>query len=125
MQIHESGEDYLEAILMLQKKNEKVRSVDICNELGYSKPSVSVAMKNFRENGYIVMDDDFSIRLTEKGLSIAESVYERHILIAQFLISIGVDGKEAFEDACKIEHDLSPKTFQCLKEHFQKMEKEK
>lgn len=121
MQIHESGEDYLEAILMLQKKNDKVRSVDICSELGYSKPSVSVAMKHFRENGYIVMDDDFSIRLTDKGLAIAESVYERHMLIAQFLISIGVEEKEAFEDACKIEHDLSPNTFQCLKEYFKKM----
>ena len=123
MQIHESGEDYLEAILMLQKKNDKVRSIDICSELGYSKPSVSVAMKHFRENGYVVMDDDFSIRLTEKGLSIAERIYERHVLIAQFLMSIGVPEKEAFEDACKIEHDLSPMSFQCLKEHFQKLSK--
>lgn len=121
MQIHESGEDYLEAILMLQKKNGRVRSIDVCNELGYSKPSVSVAMKHFRENGYITMDDDYLIRLTEKGAAIAEQVYERHVILAKLLIAIGVDEKTAFEDACKVEHDLSPESFERLKECYRKI----
>ena len=107
MEIRESGEDYLEAILMIQKQCGQVRSIDVCNKLGFSKPTVSVAMKNFRENGYITMDGD-----------IAESVYERHVIIAKFLMAIGVDEKTAFEDSCKIEHDLSEKTFACMKEHF-------
>ncbi|MBQ4546401.1 MAG: metal-dependent transcriptional regulator [Oscillospiraceae bacterium] len=121
MQIRESGEDYLEAILMLQKRNGQVRSIDICNELGFSKPTVSVAMKNFRENGYINMDEDYLITLTEKGRVIAESVYERHVVIAKFLSAIGVDEKTALEDACKIEHDLSDETFRCMKEHYKKI----
>ena len=121
MQIRESGEDYLEAILMLQKRNGQVRSIDICNELGFSKPTVSVAMKNFRENGYINMDEDYFITLTEKGRAIAESVYERHVVIAKFLSAIGVDEKTALEDACKIEHDLSDETFRCMKEHYKKI----
>lgn len=121
MQIRESGEDYLEAILMLQKRNGQVRSIDICNELGFSKPTVSVAMKNFRENGYITMDEDYLITLTEKGRTIAESVYERHVVIAKFLSAIGVGEKTALEDACKIEHDLSDETFRCMKEHYEKM----
>ena len=121
MQIRQSGEDYLEAILMLQKRNGQVRSIDICNELGHSKPTVSVAMKNFRENGYINMDDDYLITLTEKGKAIAESVYERHIIISKFLMAIGVDEKTALEDSCKIEHDLSDETFRCMKEHYNKI----
>ena len=121
MQIRQSGEDYLEAILMLQKRNGQVRSIDICNELGHSKPTVSVAMKNFRENGYINMDDDYLITLTEKGRAIAESIYERHIVISKFLMAIGVDEKTALEDSCKIEHDLSDITFRCMKEHYKKI----
>ena len=121
MQIRESGEDYLEAILMIQKRNGQVRSIDICNELGFSKPTVSVAMKNFRENGYITMDEDYLINLTEKGRAIAESVYERHVVVAKFLSAIGVDEKTALEDACKIEHDLSEETFRCMKEHYKKI----
>ena len=109
MQIRQSGEDYLEAILMIQKRNGCVRSIDICNELGHSKPTVSVAMKNFRENGYI--------------RAIAERVYERHIVISKFLMAIGVSEKNALEDSCKIEHDLSEETFRCMKEHFEKLEK--
>lgn len=123
MQIRESGEDYLEAILMIQKQNGQVRSIDICNKLGFSKPTVSVAMKNFRENGYITMDGDYLITLTDKGRAIAESIYERHVIIAKFLMAIGVDEKTAFEDSCKIEHDLSEKTFACMKEHFLSLEK--
>ena len=121
MQIRQSGEDYLEAILMLQKRNGQVRYIDICNELGHSKPTVSVAMKNFRENGYITMDDDYLITLTEKGKAIAESVYERHIIISKFLMAIGDDEKTALEDSCKIEHDLSDETFRCMKEHYNKI----
>lgn len=121
MQIRESGEDYLEAILMIQNRNGSVRSIDICNELGFSKPTVSIAMKNFRENGYITMDDDYLIVLTKKGREIAERVYERHIVISKFLMAIGVDEKTALEDSCKIEHDLSEKTFKCMKEHFNEM----
>ncbi len=123
MLIRESGEDYLEAILMIQKRNGQVRSIDICNELGHSKPTVSVAMKNFRENGYITMDSDYLITLTDKGRAIAESIYERHVIIAEFLMTIGVDEKTAFEDSCKIEHDLSEKTFSCIKEHFSSIKK--
>ena len=118
MEIRESGEDYLEAILMIQKQCGQVRSIDVCNKLGFSKPTVSVAMKNFRENGYITMDGDYFITLTDKGRAIAESVYERHVIIAKFLMAIGVHEKTAFEDSCKIEHDLSEKTFACMKEHF-------
>ena len=118
MEIRESGEDYLEAILMIQTQCGQVRSIDVCNKLGFSKPTVSVAMKNFRENGYITMDGDYFITLTDKGRAIAESVYERHVIIAKFLMAIGVDEKTAFEDSCKIEHDLSEKTFACMKEHF-------
>ena len=121
MQIRQSGEDYLEAILVIQKRNGQVRSIDICNELGHSKPTVSVAMKNFRENGYINMDEDYMITLTEKGRAIAESVYQRHIVISKFLMAIGVDEKTALEDSCKIEHDLSEKTFRCMKEHYKKI----
>ena len=121
MLIRESGEDYLEAILMLQNKNGRVRSIDVCSALGHSKPTVSVAMKKFRENGYVNMGDDYLITLTEKGRKIAESVYERHVTIAKFLTSIGVDEKTALEDACKMEHDLSEQTFECMKEHYRKM----
>ena len=118
MQIRQSGEDYLEAILMLQKRNGQVRSIDICNELGHSKPTVSVAMKNFRENGYINMDDDYLITLTEKGKAIAESVYERHIVISKFLMAIGVDEKTASDDACRIEHVISDSSFAAVKKYF-------
>ena len=123
MQIRQSGEDYLEAILMLQKKKGQVRSIDVCNELGHSKPTVSVAMKNFRAHGYITMDEDYLITLTEKGRAIAESVYERHIVISKFLMAIGVDEKTALEDSCKIEHDLSEETFRCMKEHYNEITK--
>ena len=116
MKIRESGEDYLETILMIQKKNGQVRSIDICNELGYSKPTISVAMKNFREDGYITVNDDGSILLTEKGLKIAERLYERHRVIAKALIALGVDEDIAHEDSCKIEHDISEITFEKIKD---------
>ena len=115
MKIQESAEDYLEAILMIFERKGSVRSIDIANELGYSKPSVSIAMKNLRENGYIVMDKDGYITLTEKGKEVAERVYERHKFISQGLIKLGVDPKIAEDDACRIEHVISVETFEAIK----------
>lgn len=119
MQIRESAENYLETILILsQRKGKgKVRSIDIVNELEFSKPSVSVAMKNLRENGYITVDKDGYIRLTDKGLEIAEKMYERHTLLSQWLIKLGVDEKVAVEDACRMEHVISAESFAAIKKH--------
>ena len=119
MKIKESAENYLEAILMIAKQKGSVRSIDIANELNFSKPSISVAMKHFREEGYINMDSEGSITLTDKGQAIAERVYERHQVIANLLIAIGVDKDVAYEDSCKIEHDLSDETFNKIKEFFE------
>ena len=118
MKIQESAENYLETILMLSQKNPPVRSIDIVNELAITKPSVSVAMKNLRENGYIEMDDSGYISLTPKGKEIAESVYERHTLLAKWLQSLGVDSSIAADDACRIEHVISPETFEAIKKLF-------
>lgn len=120
MTIKESGENYLEAILVLKNKKGNVRSIDIAHELMVSKPSVSVAMKHFRENGYIVVETDGSISLTEKGQAVATRVYERHQIITKALMALGVDEITALEDACKIEHDISEKTFEKLKEFTEK-----
>lgn len=117
MKIQESAEMYLETILILSKKNHQVRSIDIANELDYAKPSVSVAMKNLRENGYIEMDSDLHITLTEKGKEIAESMYERHTLLSEWLTFLGVDKKIAAEDACRIEHVISTESFEAIKKH--------
>ena len=116
MKIHESAENYLETILVLHQRKGSVRSIDIANELEFSKPSVSVAMKKLREEGFIVIDSSGSITLTEKGLSIAETMYERHRIIAKALIAMGVSEETAYEDSCKIEHDISDITFKKLKE---------
>ena len=124
MKIKESAENYLEAILMINKKKGSVRSIDVANELGFSKPSVSVAMKSFREEGYINVDEDGSITLTPKGYEVANRVFERHQMIAQILISIGVSPETAYEDSCKIEHDLSQETFDKIKEFYLKNIKE-
>jgi Mn-dependent DtxR family transcriptional regulator len=118
MKLQESGENYLEIILILRNRSGNVRSVDIVNELGVTKPSVSIAMKRLRENGYIEMDKDGFITLTENGEAIAERMYERHNMIAKFLISIGVDEETAFEDACRIEHVISEESFKRIKERF-------
>ena len=118
MQIKESAENYLETILMLQNKKGNVRSIDIANELSFTKPSVSVAMKAFREEGYILVDENGLIRLTEKGRQIAERVYERHRILARALMALGVDEETALEDSCKIEHDISSQTFEKLKEYL-------
>ena len=120
MNIHESAENYLETILILSHRGEKVRSIDIVNELEYSKPSVSVAMKNLRAKEYIVMDDDGYITLTEKGQKIADAVYERHVVISDWLVSLGVDKKTAVHDACHMEHALSEKSFFAIKNHIKR-----
>lgn len=119
MQIRESAENYLETILILSQRKGKgeVRSIDIVNELEFSKPSVSVAMKNLRENGYITVDKDGYIRLTDKGLEIAEKMYEHHTLLSQWLIKLGVDEKVAVEDACRMEHVISAESFAAIKKH--------
>ncbi len=115
MKIHESAENYLETILVLSKRKQFVRSIDIVNELNFSKPSVSVAMKHLREDGYIVMDADGYITLSNIGYEIANRIYERHQLISTILIEIGVDSETAKEEACRIEHDISQDTFEKLK----------
>ncbi len=120
MVIHESAEDYLEVILILKERIGQVRSIDIVNEMQFKKPSVSVAMKKLRENGYILTDHDGFITLTDKGLEVAERIYERHKVLTSVLISLGVDAETAAADACKIEHDLSDQTFAKLKEHIEK-----
>ena len=114
----ESLEDYLETILMLHKSRGQVRSIDIANEMNFTKPSVSVAMKNLREKGYITMADNGYITLTESGKKRAESVLERHTILADLLISIGVNEETAREDACKVEHDLSEESFEAIKRVF-------
>ena len=119
MIIKESAENYLEAIFMINSKKGYARSIDVANELGYSKPSVSVAMKKFREDGYITIDSEGKITLTEKGEAVAKRVYERHQVIAKALIAIGVDEEIAYEDSCKIEHDISDQTFIKLKEFLE------
>lgn len=115
MVIHESAEDYLESILILQQRRGQVRSIDIVNELGYSKPSVSIAMKNLRENGYVEVDGGGHITLTEAGLEIARRIYERHTFLTGWLSALGVDPKVAAEDACRIEHVISSESFDAIR----------
>ena len=119
MIIKESAENYLQAITSIGKAKGTVRSIDVANELGFSKPSVSVAMKNFREEGYITVDSDGSLSLTDKGREIAERVYERHNIIAKILIFLGVDKEIAYEDSCKMEHALSDESFEKIKGFFE------
>lgn len=122
MKIQESAEMYLETILVLSKKNAYVRSIDIATELNYKKPSISVAMKNLRENGYIVMDENGFISLTESGRIIAETMYERHTLITNWLVRLGVDKDTATEDACRIEHVISQESFDAIKKYVKETE---
>lgn len=123
MQIHQSAEDYLEAILILKNQKGAVRSIDIAVFKNYSKPSISRAVSLLRENGYILVDKDGYITLTESGMEIASKIYERHELIREWLIHIGVPEEIAAEDACKMEHDLSTVTFEKMKEFvFKAME---
>ena len=114
MAIHQSAEDYLESILILQKRRGQVRSIDIVNELGYSKPSISIAMKKLRESGHVSMAEDGTLTLTESGMAIASNVYQRHTAIAQLFRILGVSEEVAAEDACKMEHSLSDETYRCI-----------
>lgn len=120
MKIHESGENYLEAILNIIERTGKCRSVDVAKELGFSKPSVSVKIRELREHGFIEIDKLNNINLTESGMKIAQSISERHDIIAKVLIMLGVPEDVAFKDACKIEHDLSSVSFDKIKEYYNK-----
>ncbi len=120
MKIQESAENYLETILVLTESKGKVRAIDIANELGFSKPSVSVAMKQFRENGYIKVDEEGYITLTNQGEKIAKDTYNRHLVLINFLTNIGVSEDTATKDACRIEHVISEETFKKLKEYLKK-----
>ena len=117
MKIQESAENYLETILMISERKPQVRSIDIVNELEFSKPSVSIAMKNLRENGYILMDKEGHITLTDAGRKIAETMYERHKLLSKWLIRLGVNEHTAVEDACRMEHVISAESFEAIKRH--------
>lgn len=112
--MQESGEMYLETILVLSKEKANVRSIDICEEMGFSKPSVSKAMGNLKQGGFIVMDENNFISLTPSGKEIAQKIYERHTVLTRFLESIGVSPETASKDACKMEHDISDETFEAI-----------
>lgn len=120
MQIKESAENYLETILVIHNKKGYCRSIDICNEMGFSKPSVSVYMKNLREDNYISVDNSGNITLTDKGREIAEKIYERHNVIAGFLMQLGTSEETAYQDSCKIEHDISEESYLLIKEQYLK-----
>ena len=117
MRIHESAEDYLEKILMLREENGHVRSVEIANAMGYSKPSISIAMKHLRESGLVRMDAENYIYLTEEGEAIASRVYDRHQTLTKLFVKLGVPSDIAEHDACKVEHDLSPESYAALRAH--------
>lgn len=117
MHLQESGEMYLEAIYVLSEKNKPVRSIDVGEYLGYSKPSVSRAVGILKKGGYVVADKDGYLSLTDSGLEIAKKIYERHTTLTEFLIRLGVSRDAAVEDACKMEHDISDETFEALKRH--------
>ena len=122
MKIQKSAEDYLETMMMLYEQRGYIRSVDVAEQLGVTKPSVSYATKRLRENGYITMDNTGAITLTQTGLDIAQRMYTRHKLLREFLIRLGVDEAVATEEACKIEHDLSEETFQAICRHVEQFE---
>lgn len=121
MAVTEAVENYLEAILVLSRKQPDVHAIDVCNYLGYSRPTISVAIRQMKESGLITVSGENHISLTEQGLKVAESIYERHRVISALLIEIGVSNKTAFEDACKIEHDLSEESFIKIKECYNKI----
>jgi len=118
LRVFESAENYLETILIIQQRRGMVRSIDIANELNFSKPSVSVAMKKLRESGHVEMDEDGYLHLLPSGREIAEHIYERHRMLTDFFVYLGVDEEIAAEDACKVEHDLNSATFEKLKAHI-------
>ena len=118
MQIHQSAEDYLECILKLSKQRPVVRSIDIANDMNYSKPSISVAMKKLRLNGYISVDESGFITLTDSGMEIASNIYDRHLILKKWLEFLGISPETAEQDACKIEHTLSKETYTALRKHI-------
>lgn len=118
MHLQESGEMYLETILILSNKKSTVRSIDIAEYMGFSKPSVSRAVGLLRNGGYIAVDSDGFITLTDAGYEVASKIYERHTMLTDFLVSLGVDNETAVNDACKMEHDISDKTFEAIKKHI-------
>lgn len=120
MKIQESAENYLETILILKNRHGEVRSIDIANEMNFSRPSVSHAMKQFRENGLITMDENGFIELTQSGREIAERIYERHTLLSELLMALGVEETVAKEDACRLEHAISAESFQKLRDYWNK-----
>ena len=120
MKMQESPEDYLEAILVLSRELGNVRSIDVGEYMGYSKPSVSRAVSILKKGGYVLMDDNGHLTLTDTGLEIAQKIYERHTTLTDFLIRLGVNEKTAAEDACKMEHDISDETFAAMKKHAEK-----
>jgi len=120
MAVSEAIQNYLETIHILSLKQNEVHAIDICNQLSYSRPTVSIVLKQMRENGLVTVDDLNHIRLTDEGLRIAQSLYERHTVITELLVALGVSRETAVEDACKIEHDLSEETFLALKAHLVK-----
>jgi len=118
MAITEAIENYLETIYILSSQKSDIHAADICAHLGYSRPTVSVVVKNLKSDGFITVDEENHITLTPKGLKIAKNMYERHKIIAKMLVSIGVSEETALSDACKIEHDISDETFMCIKKKF-------
>ncbi len=122
--LYESGEDYLETILILKKRNGNVRSIDIAREMDLSKPSVSRAVGILKNKGFIVVDEDGAIHFTDEGSKIAKRIYDRHRVLTEALMSLGVDEKTASEDACRIEHDISEKSFNKIKAHIRNKKKE-
>ena len=119
MHLQESGEMYIESIYILNKKIGNVRSIDVCEYLGYSKPSVSRAMSVLKNGGFVLTDENGYLTLTEAGLEVAEKMYQRHIILSQMLMRLGVSEKTAVQDACKIEHDISDESFNAIKKHIQ------
>lgn len=123
MRLHKSGEDYLEAILILEKKKGNVRSLDVAEQMNVKKPSVSNATRLLREGGFLTMDGDKLLHLTQLGREIAETIYERHCILTEGLIYLGVDPETAEQDACRLEHDISRESFEKLKAYWEKLEK--
>ena len=118
MYLQESGEMYIESIYILNKKIGNVRSIDVCEYLGYSKPSVSRAMSLLKNGGFVLMDDNGYLTLTDDGIKVAEKMYQRHTILSEMLISLGVSEETAVQDACKIEHDISDESFNAIKKHL-------
>lgn len=118
MALLESGENYLEAILRLSKKQTEIHAIDIVNDLGFSKPSVSIALKKLKDSGHIIIDGNSHISLTDEGLKVATKIFERHTIITNLFLALGVNNATAEEDACKIEHYLSEETFNAIKAHY-------